>query len=149
VASLPQPDASFARAQENLKTAYNPERLPTYSRALFHALNARPFILFLEEMTGISGLIPDPYYMGAGIHRVANGGHLDIHADFNLHKPMMLERRLNVLIYLNPDWQQEWGDPSRSGTSRWLGRRRVLPRFSTAWSVSRRHLTRSTVTPKS
>jgi Rps23 Pro-64 3,4-dihydroxylase Tpa1-like proline 4-hydroxylase len=107
--SLPVPEASFARAQENLKTAYNPDRLPTYSRALFHAFNSRPFLMFLEEMTGITGLIPDPYYMGAGIHRVANGGHLDIHADFNLHKPMMLERRLNVLIYLNPDWQPEWG----------------------------------------
>ena len=65
--------------------------------------------MFLEEMTGITGLIPDPYYIGAGIHRVSNGGHLDIHADFNLHKPMMLERRLNVLIYLNPDWRPEWG----------------------------------------
>ena len=109
LAALPAPEASFVRAQENLKTAYNPDRLSSYSRALFNALNARPFIMFLEEMTGISGLIPDPYFIGAGIHRVANGGHLDIHADFNLHKPMMLERRLNVLIYLNPDWRPEWG----------------------------------------
>ena len=60
-------------------------------------------------MTGIEGLIPDPYYAGAGIHRIATGGHLDIHADFNLHKKMNLERRLNVLIYLNPDWREEWG----------------------------------------
>lgn len=100
---------TFERAQENLKTQYNPERLPTYSRDLFHAFNARPFLLFLEEMTGIKGLIPDPYYIGAGVHRVGNGGHLDIHADFNLHKQMNLERRLNVLIYLNDDWREEWG----------------------------------------
>lgn len=60
-------------------------------------------------MTGIKGLIPDPYFMGAGVHRVANGGHLDIHADFNLHGPMQLERRLNVLIYLNHDWKVEFG----------------------------------------
>lgn len=99
----------FQRAQENLKTQYNPERLPAYSRELFHAFNSRPFILFLEEMTGIKGLIPDPYYIGAGIHEVANGGHLDIHADFNLHKPMNVERRLNVLIYLNDDWREEYG----------------------------------------
>jgi len=100
---------AFERAQENLKVQYNPERLPRYSRELFHALNARPFILFLEEMTGIKGLIPDPYYIGAGIHQVSNGGHLDIHADFNLHKQMNVERRLNVLIYLNDDWREEWG----------------------------------------
>lgn len=100
---------TFERAQENLKTQYNPERLPAYTRDLFHAFNSRPFILFLEEMTGIKGLIPDPYYIGAGIHRVKNGGHLDIHADFNLHKQMTVERRLNVLIYLNDDWREEWG----------------------------------------
>lgn len=100
---------TFQRAQENLKTQYNPDRMPNYSRSLFNALNSRPFILFLEEMTGIKGLIPDPYYIGAGIHRVGNGGHLDIHADFNLHKQMGVERRLNVLIYLNDDWQEDWG----------------------------------------
>ncbi|MDO5648779.1 2OG-Fe(II) oxygenase [Paracoccus sp. (in: a-proteobacteria)] len=106
---LPQADHSFARDQERYKSAYNPERLPKYTRDLFYALNSRPFLLFLEDLTGIKGLIPDPYFMGAGIHKTLNGGHLDIHADFNLHKPMMVERRLNVLIYLNDDWQEEWG----------------------------------------
>ncbi len=100
---------SFDRAQERLKTTYIPERLPLYSKNLFYALNSRPFILFLEQMTGIQGLIPDPYFAGAGVHKIATGGHLDIHADFNLHKQMNLERRLNVLIYLNPDWREEWG----------------------------------------
>ena len=109
LASLPEAETAFDNAQERLKTSYLPERLPAYSRELFHALNSRAFIAFLEQMTGISGLIPDPYYMGGGIHRVANGGHLDIHADFNLHTVMKVERRLNVLIYLNPEWQAEWG----------------------------------------
>jgi Rps23 Pro-64 3,4-dihydroxylase Tpa1-like proline 4-hydroxylase len=107
--SLPETESSFDRDQERLKTAYSPDRLPFYSKSLFHALNSRPFIFFLEQLTGIKGLIPDPYYMGAGIHRVANGGHLDIHADFNLHTQMQIERRLNVLIYLNRDWREEWG----------------------------------------
>ena len=109
IANLPEAEASFDRAQEKLKTSYNPERLPQFTRNLIHAFNARPFILFLEEMTGIKGLIPDPYFTGAGIHRVANGGHLDIHADFNLHKQMHVERRLNVLIYLNRDGKEEYG----------------------------------------
>lgn len=100
---------SFARAQENLKSSFIPERLPSYTKNLFYAFNSRPFILFLEEMTGIKGLIPDPYYQGAGVHRTLNGGHLDIHADFNLHKQMNVERRLNVLIYLNDEWQEDWG----------------------------------------
>ena len=109
LAELPAAEGSFDRAQEKLKTSYNPDRLPGYGKHLFHALNSKAFLFFLEELTGIKGLIPDPYFLGAGIHRVANGGHLDIHADFNQHKQMHLERRLNVLIYLNPEWKEEWG----------------------------------------
>lgn len=109
LAELPDPEAQFADGNQNRKTSYNPDRLPRYTRELFHALNSRPFLNFLRELTGIKGLIPDPYFAGAGIHQVANGGHLDIHADFNVHQLMRLERRLNVLIYLNPDWQPEWG----------------------------------------
>lgn len=106
---LPEAERSFSRAQENLKSSFVPERLPKYTRDLLYAFNSRAFVLFLEEMTGIEGLVPDPYYAGAGVHRTLNGGHLDIHADFNVHRKMGLERRLNVLIYLNEDWQEDWG----------------------------------------
>ena len=95
--------------QEHLKTSYTPDRMPLYSRAVFSALNSRSFIKFLEGMTGIKGLIPDPYFLGGGIHRTNNGGYLGIHADFNHHTQMDLERRLNVLIYLNPDWKPDYG----------------------------------------
>ncbi|MDA8586933.1 2OG-Fe(II) oxygenase [Rhodobacteraceae bacterium] len=107
--SLPDAERSFDAADEKLKSQYNPDRLPQFSRNLFYAFNSRPFILFLEEMTGIKGLIPDPYFIGAGIHKTQNGGYLNIHADFNVHKQMRLERRLNMLIYLNPPWKEEWG----------------------------------------
>jgi Rps23 Pro-64 3,4-dihydroxylase Tpa1-like proline 4-hydroxylase len=107
--NLPEAQRSFESAQEKLKSQYNPDRMPDFTRHLFQAFNARPFILFLEEMTGIKGLIPDPYFNGAGIHRTLNGGFLDIHADFNVHSHMKIERRLNVLIYLNPPWKEEWG----------------------------------------
>jgi len=107
--SLPDAGRSFDAAQERFKSQYNPDRLPDYSRHLFQAFNSRAFILFLEEMTGIKGLIPDPYFVGAGIHKTLTGGHLDIHADFNVHKQMRVERRLNILIYLNPEWKAEYG----------------------------------------
>lgn len=104
-----QKAAEHASANEKLKASYNPDRMPNYSKAVFHALNSRPFVQFLENMSGISGLIPDPYYMGGGIHRTETTGFLDIHADFNHHKIMNLQRRLNLLIYLNPDWKEEYG----------------------------------------
>jgi Rps23 Pro-64 3,4-dihydroxylase Tpa1-like proline 4-hydroxylase len=107
--SPPAPEAAFSDARQNLKMSYSPDELPRYSRSLFHFFDSRPLIAFLQEMAGIDELVPDPYYMGAGIHRTDHGGHLDIHADFNVHKVMKLERRLNVLIYLNRDWRPEWG----------------------------------------
>lgn len=98
-----------ASSQEHLKASYNPDMLPHYTRLIFNALNSQAFLRFLEGMTGIPHLIPDPYFKGAGIHRTNNGGYLGVHADFNMHKQMYLERRLNVLIYLNPDWKPEYG----------------------------------------
>lgn len=107
--TLPEAETFFNSPQEKLKSSYMPERLAPYTRMLFYALNARPFLTFLEELTGIQGLIPDPYFAGGGIHVVSNGGHLDIHADFNHHGKLNLERRINVLIYLNKGWREEWG----------------------------------------
>lgn len=107
--SMGENDPNNSSGNEKLKTSFNPDRMPRYSKAVFHALSSRPFIQFLENMSGISGLIPDPYYQGGGIHRISTTGFLDIHADFNHQKAMNLERRLNVLIYLNPDWKEEYG----------------------------------------
>lgn len=106
----PDPDSqSFNRDQERYKTSFNPDYLPGELRSFFYSMNSRPFIRFIENMTGIKGLIPDPYFLGGGFHQTSEGGHLSVHADFNLHKPMGLERRLNLLIYLNDDWQEEYG----------------------------------------
>ena len=69
---LPESQRSFDAAEEKLKSQYNPDRLPDSSRHLFHTFNSRAFVLFLEEMTGIKGLIPDPYFIGAGIHKTLN-----------------------------------------------------------------------------
>lgn len=100
---------SHNRFQERLKNSYHPDTLDNYARMIFYSFNSRPFIAVIENITGIKGLIPDPYYMGGGFHEIQNGGHLSIHADFNHHKLMNLERRINVLIYLNKDWKEEYG----------------------------------------
>ena len=102
-------NAFYDRAQERLKSSYHPDTLDDFARTVFYAFNSRLFIKVIENITGISGLIPDPYYLGAGFHEIQNGGHLSIHADFNHHKMMNLERRVNVLIYLNKDWREEYG----------------------------------------
>jgi 2OG-Fe(II) oxygenase superfamily len=85
------------------------ERLPAPIRHAIHELNSGPFIRFLEELTGIDHLLPDPHLSGGGIHLSRQGGHLGVHADFNWHEKLQAHRRLNLLIYLTPDWRREYG----------------------------------------
>jgi len=86
---------------------------PYYCKArateIFMFFNSAPFLQFLEGMTGIEGLISDPYFEGAGYHEITAGGKLGVHADFRIHKKLHLARRLNLLVYLNQDWQNEYG----------------------------------------
>jgi Rps23 Pro-64 3,4-dihydroxylase Tpa1-like proline 4-hydroxylase len=79
------------------------------TRRLLAELNSSAFVEFLEKLTGIDGLVPDPHFVGGGLHQIEPGGHLKVHADFNQHPRTKLERRLNVLIYLNRDWSDEYG----------------------------------------
>jgi len=54
-------------------------------------------------------LIPDPYLEGGGMHCIGTGGFRKVHTDFNWHRKLRLHRRLNLLVYLNDDWNEEWG----------------------------------------
>jgi hypothetical protein len=80
-----------------------------HTRAFMHFLNSLPFLSFLGALTGIRALMSDPYFEGGGLHEIKSGGYLKIHADFNKHRVTGLDRRLNVLVYLNRDWQDDWG----------------------------------------
>ncbi|WP_309087821.1 2OG-Fe(II) oxygenase [Phenylobacterium sp.] len=79
------------------------------STRLIAFLNGKPFLEFLSALTGIPGLVPDPYMWGAGFHQILRGGKLAIHADFNIHPVTQLYRRVNLLLYLNEGWEADWG----------------------------------------
>lgn len=74
-----------------------------------YEMNSAPLLQFLEALTGIEGLVSDPYYGGAGPHQIERGGFLKVHVDFNWHPLLKLDRRLNLLVYLNKDWKEEYG----------------------------------------
>jgi hypothetical protein len=78
-------------------------------RHLLSELSSMSFLDFLETLTGVQGLIPDPHFRGAGLHLTLRGGHLALHADFNRDRTRALSRRLTVLYYLNPGWEPAWG----------------------------------------
>lgn len=77
--------------------------------AVFRFLMGAPMLRFLEALTGIYGLVPDPHFVEGGYHCIGPGGYLNIHADFSHHMHTLLERRLNLLLYLNADWEPGYG----------------------------------------
>lgn len=101
------------------------------TRHLLSQCNSSTLVSFLEELTGISGLIPDPHFRGGGLHQTLRGGMLGVHADFNTYKRLGLYRRLNILIYLNEEWDEAWGGHlelwSRDGKE---CRKKVAPHFN-------------------
>jgi hypothetical protein len=109
----PPNDSSWRRfassdQQWKLATRY-PERLGSHTRLLLAQFNSATFVDFLEGLTGIQGLVPDPHYYGGGLHQIDRGGYLKVHVDFNWHERMRLDRRINVLVYLNRDWLDQYG----------------------------------------
>ncbi|MBV8147328.1 MAG: 2OG-Fe(II) oxygenase [Gammaproteobacteria bacterium] len=79
------------------------------TRLFLYHLNSITFLEFLSAVTGIPHLISDPGFDGGGLHQIVRGGKLGVHADFNRHGTYGLDRRLNLLLYLNKDWREEYG----------------------------------------
>lgn len=75
---------------------------------LFNFLNSKVFISELEKLTSCN-LYADFGLNGGGLHTHKRGGKLNTHLDYSIHPKLKLERRLNLLIYLTPNWQEAWG----------------------------------------
>ena len=80
-----------------------------FCRHTFDFFNSAPFLEFLGGLSAIDGLLPDPYFVGGGFHEIGRGGKLGIHADFRINNQLHLSRRMNVIIYLNENWKDEYG----------------------------------------
>lgn len=107
------PTRQQGRFEDNysqLKTGYVHGQIRSaYIQDLLRSLNCAAFLFFLQNLTRIKGLIADSHFLGGGLHETARGGHLSIHADFNMHPHMKLQRRLNLILFLNEEWNPEWG----------------------------------------
>jgi len=80
------------------------------TKSLFEFLNSQQFISFMQTLTSIEEiLLPDNSLSGGGLHEIKRGGVLKIHTDFNKHPIKNLDRRINVLIYLNKNWKINYG----------------------------------------
>lgn len=82
------------------------DAIPEPFATMIAELNGPRVLRFLERVTATEGLIPDPYLEGGGLHGSIGGGVLAPHTDFHLYRRLGLYRRLNLLLYLNPGWQE-------------------------------------------
>jgi hypothetical protein len=108
-------------------------KLPDLIRETLERLNSPEACHELTALTGIDGLQGDPGLHGGGLHCIRPGGKLDVHIDYSLHPKLHLERRLNLIVYLNRDWEESYGghlelwDAAMSRCEK-----RVLPVFNRA-----------------
>lgn len=106
--------------------------LPSAIKTTINELNSPQFLQFLSAITGIKGLLKDDQLEGGGVHQSGKGGFLNIHADFTVHPHHRhWQRRVNVLVYLNKDWQDEWGGKLELWDKQMQAcRKKVLPVFN-------------------
>jgi hypothetical protein len=80
-----------------------------FYRAFYRYINSWAFLDAMSALTGIENLIADESLFGGGTHENLDGQALDVHVDFNIDERRMLHRRVNLLIYLNREWDASWG----------------------------------------
>jgi 2-oxoglutarate-Fe(II)-dependent oxygenase superfamily protein len=101
---------SFTAVNEKKKIQITDARLfPAPIRRLHELLASDAFVRQMSHISGIADLVADPELVGGGIHETNHGGHLDVHVDFNVNERTGLYRRLNILVYFNLDWKEEYG----------------------------------------
>lgn len=112
---FPTPDEIEWMRLETHQTSHNKlistdvdKQLGPDTKYLIHCLSSPTFLSFLEELTGIKGLIPDPYLYAGGLHQIESGGYLEIHSDFHWNAKLRLYRRINLILYLNKDWKEDY-----------------------------------------
>lgn len=99
----------YKNSIEIKKACNNWNLFPQTTYKVFSYLNSREFLDPLEKFTGIQNLYPDMGLNGGGWHIHASGGKLNPHLDYSIHPKMPFQRKLNIIVYLEPDWQESWG----------------------------------------
>lgn len=84
-------------------------QFPKTTYSVFQYMCSEPFLKQIRIITGINDLEADYGLHGGGFHMHPTGGKLNMHKDYSIHPKLGLERRVNIIIYMTPDWQEEWG----------------------------------------
>lgn len=100
----------YKHQNENKMGLPKRELFPRRIGQVVDELNSPEFLAWLSELTGIEGLVSDDTLEGGGLHQSSRGGFLNVHADFTMHHHQKnWRRRINLILYLNEGWREEWG----------------------------------------
>ena len=100
----------YQHQNENKHGMAKRQLFPSTIGKVSDALNSPEFLQWLSTLTGIPGLMADPSLEGGGLHQSGRGGFLNVHTDFSHHHyHTNWKRRVNLILYLNPDWNEAWG----------------------------------------
>ncbi|MGB6483907.1 MAG: 2OG-Fe(II) oxygenase [Candidatus Acidiferrales bacterium] len=100
----------YKHFNENKAGLAKRELFPEALGRIVDELNGPEFLDWLAKLTGIPNLVADPSLEGGGLHQSARGGFLNLHADFTMHhRNKNWKRRINLIMYLNPQWELDWG----------------------------------------
>ncbi|MFT7074332.1 MAG: Rps23 Pro-64 3,4-dihydroxylase Tpa1-like proline 4-hydroxylase [Planctomycetota bacterium] len=100
----------FESVNEHLKVQVTDhDQFPRPIAELNRLLASAEFLEQLEAITGVRPLLADASLAGGGIHQTGPRGRLDVHVDFNQLETTGWHRRLNILVYFNSDWKEDWG----------------------------------------
>lgn len=94
---------------EKKKALNNWYYFPKNTYQFFQQLMSPQFVNFLRNVTSCPELTPDGGLHGAGWHIQGNQGKLNVHLDYSIHPKLDLERKINLIYYLTPEWKDEWG----------------------------------------
>jgi len=130
--AFPSPDApmwlEYRSGTENKKLqSQNFDSIDAPLANVLAYLNEPEFTKWLEQITDIENIIPDPEYHGGGLHQTLKGGHLAMHVDYNRHSTQGWHRRLNAILYFNETWNASWGGCLEFWTNGVKERAHVIP----------------------
>lgn len=108
IKNIPEQDyMTFSAKESERKECRNFVNAPLL-QTLSNSFQSSPFVNWIEKITGRNKLIPDPHLRGGGLARVMSNNKLGLHTDFNWNDQLRLNRKVNLILYLTPNWQQEW-----------------------------------------
>jgi len=107
----------FTRAGSRMEEFNDLIHCPTAHQVTYDLMHSGEMLYDLEQMTGITGLLPDPHLVGAGFSIMRDGAELGPHYDFNWNDRLRLHRKLTSILYITPDWEEKWGGENITWTA--------------------------------